>query len=168
MKLTVREITVFGMLGGLMYASKLLMEVFPNIHLLGLFITTLTVVYRGKALYPIYIFVFVTGIFGGFAPWWVPYLYIWTILWGMIMLLPKRMPKKVAAPVYMIVSGLHGLLFGVIYAPAQALLYGMDLEATLAWIAVGFPYDVTHAISNFAFSSLVLPLSEGLRRAEQV
>ena len=35
MKLSVREIAVFGMLGALMYASKVLMEALPNVHLLG-------------------------------------------------------------------------------------------------------------------------------------
>ena len=37
MKLSIREIAVFGMLGSVMYASKMLMEMFPNIHLLGVF-----------------------------------------------------------------------------------------------------------------------------------
>ena len=54
MKLTIREIAVFGMLGSIMYASKLVMELLPNIHLLGVFVVAFTVVYRKKALYPIY------------------------------------------------------------------------------------------------------------------
>lgn len=53
MKLTAREIAVFGMLGAVMFASKLLMEFAPNIHLLGTFIVAFTVVYRRKALYVI-------------------------------------------------------------------------------------------------------------------
>ena len=57
MKPTTREITIFAMLGAVMYASKLLMEVAPNIHLLGVFTIAFTVVYRKKALYPIYIYV---------------------------------------------------------------------------------------------------------------
>ena len=69
MKLTIKEMAVFGMLGALMYASKMLMELFPNIHLLGTFIIALTLVYRKKALYPIYTFVLITGLFGGFATW---------------------------------------------------------------------------------------------------
>ena len=52
MKLTVRETAVFAMLGALMYASKMIMEVIPNVHLLGMFIVAFTVVYRKKALYP--------------------------------------------------------------------------------------------------------------------
>ena len=54
MKLTIREIAVFGMLGAVMYASKMLMELLPNVHLLGVFVVAFTVVYRQKALYPLY------------------------------------------------------------------------------------------------------------------
>lgn len=45
----------------MMFTSKLLMEGLPNIHLIGMFTALLTVVYRKRALYPIYIFVFLTG-----------------------------------------------------------------------------------------------------------
>ena len=81
MKLTVRETAIFAMLGTLMYASKMIMEIAPNIHLIGVFTIAFTVVYRKKALYPVYIFVLLTGLFSGFASWWIPYLYIWTVLW---------------------------------------------------------------------------------------
>ena len=63
MKLTIREMAVFAMLGALMFASKRLMEVLPNIHLLGTFIVALTVVYRGKALYPLYIYIFLDHLY---------------------------------------------------------------------------------------------------------
>ena len=53
MKLTVREVAIFGMLGAVMYVSKIIMELVPNVHLLGVFIVAFTVVYRQKALYPI-------------------------------------------------------------------------------------------------------------------
>ena len=63
MKLTVRETAIFAMLGTLMYASKMIMEIAPNIHLIGVFTIAFTVVYRKKALYPVYIFVLLTGLF---------------------------------------------------------------------------------------------------------
>lgn len=156
--LTVREIAVFSMLGAMMYCSKLLLEWAPNIHLLALFIIVFTVVYRAKALIPIYIFVFLSGLFGGISVWWVPYLYVWAILWGAVMLLPRRMPPKVAAVVYVVIGALHGLLFGVFCAPSQALLWNLNFAGTLAWIAQGFTFDVLHAIGNFAACTLALPL----------
>ena len=95
MKLKTREIAVFGMLGAVMYVSKMIMELAPNVHLLGVFTIAFTIVYRQKALYPIYTYVILNGMFCGFAAWWVPYLYLWTILWGVVMLLPKKIQKRI-------------------------------------------------------------------------
>ena len=161
-KLTVFELVLFSMLGALMLASKMLMEFLPNVHLLGMFIVTFTAVFRFKALIPIYIYVLLNGVLAGFAPWWIPYLYIWTVLWGMAMLIPKNIPDKVAVFVYPLVCALHGILFGVLYAPAQALMFNLSFEQTLAWIAAGFPFDVTHCISNFVAGLLILPLKKVL------
>ena len=167
MKLSVKEMAVFGMLGAVMYASKILMEVFPNVHLLGMFIITFTLVYRKKALWPIYVFVFITGLFCGFATWWLPYLYIWTVLWGAVMLLPRNIPAKARPFVYMLVCAAHGFLFGTLYAPAQALLFGLDLQGMVAWIVAGLPYDLIHGVSNFFTGALVLPLVKVLHLAEK-
>lgn len=166
MKVTTREITVFAMLGALMYVSKFIMELFPNVHLLGVFTIVFTVVYRQKALYPIYIYVLLNGIFCGFAAWWVPYLYVWTVLWGVTMLLPQNMPAKLRPIVYMLVCAAHGFAFGTLYAPAQALMFGLNWKGMLAWIAAGFPWDCIHGISNFFCGILIVPLITLLRRME--
>ncbi|MBR5234502.1 MAG: hypothetical protein IKW03_09855 [Clostridia bacterium] len=167
MKLKVRDIAIFGMLGALMYASKVLMDALPNIHLIGTFIVSMTVVYRKKALYPLYIFVLLTGLLNGFGTWWLPYLYIWTVLWGMTMLIPKKIPEKAKPIVYSVVCALHGFLYGVLYAPAQALIFGLDFEATLTWIATGLPFDITHGISNFICGLLICPIISILNKAEK-
>lgn len=162
-KLNIKEIAVFGMLGAAMYVSKLIMEVLPNVHLLGVFVVAMTVVFRAKALYPIYIYAFLNGLFAGFSTWWIPYLYIWTILWGVIMLLPKNMPKKLQTIVYMLVCSAHGFLFGVLYAPFQAIVYGLNFEGTLAWIASGLPFDIIHGVSNFFCGALIIPIVSVLK-----
>ena len=167
MKLTIRETAVFGMFGALMYASKMLMEVLPNVPLLGVFTITLTIVYRKKALYPIYMYVMLNGLFAGFNTWWLPYLYIWTVLWGITMLLPQNMPSKIKPIVYMVVCALHGFLFGALYAPAQALLFGLAFNGMIAWILAGLPWDFIHGISNFCFFLLIVPLSAAIRKAEK-
>lgn len=166
MKLTVREIVIFSMLGSIMYASKIIMEFIPNVHLLGMFTMTYTLVYRKKALYPIYIYILLNGLFAGFATWWLPYLYIWTVLWGATMLLPKNIPSKLRPFVYMVVCALHGFLFGTLYAPAQALLFGLNFHGMIAWIIAGLPWDMIHGISNFCCSILIVPLASLLRRLE--
>ena len=167
MKPTVKETVIFGMLGALMYASKLIMEAFPNIHLLGVFVIAITVVYRQKALYPIYIYVFLNGVFAGFNMWWIPYLYIWTILWGVTMLLPKNMPAKVKPIIYMVICALHGFLYGILYAPAQAIMFGLNFEGTVAWIAAGLPFDLIHGISNFFCGLLIVPIIAVLKKFSQ-
>ena len=159
------ELVLFAMLGTLMFCSKLIMEVLPNIHLLALFITVFTVTFRQKALIPLYVFVFLTGLYGGFNLWWMPYLYIWTLLWAVIMLLPKRMPRGVAYVVYPIVCAIHGFLYGILYAPAQALLFHLDFPQTVAWILSGLPFDIIHGVSNFFVAFLTIPLSDLLKKA---
>ena len=107
-----------------------------------------------------------TGVYAGFAAWWVPYLYLWTILWGVTMLLPKNMPKKIKPFVYMTVCALHGFLYGILYAPAQAFFFGLNLEGTIAWIMAGLPWDFVHGVSNFFCGMLILPIVRALRIAE--
>lgn len=164
MKLKIREIAVFGMLGAIMYVSKLIMEMFPNIHLLGAIIVAITVVYRTKALCPIYVFVFLNGLFSGFTTWWIPYLYIWTVLWGFAMLIPKNIPKKLRPIVYMVISSLHGFLFGILYAPAQAIMFGLNFKGIITWIIAGFPFDLIHGVSNFICGILIFPMIIALKR----
>lgn len=162
--LSVREICLFGILAALMFISKIVMEALPNIHLLGMLTVTYTIVFRKKALIPIYVYVLLNGLFAGFSAWWVPYLYIWTLLWGITMVLPQNMPKAIACVVYPIICALHGLFFGVLYAPVQAIIYGFDFEQTLAWIAAGFTFDIIHMVGNFAVGLLIFPASQALLR----
>ena len=152
------------MLGALMFCSKVLMEFLPNIHLLGMLTMVYTLVFRTKALIPIYVNVFLVGVYGGFNLWWVPYLYIWTILWGITMLLPKKMPKWLCCVVYPLICCLHGFAYGTLYAPAQALLFHLDFEGMIAWIIAGIPYDIIHGIGNLCFGIFIYPLTELLRR----
>lgn len=161
------ELVIFAVLGALMYCSKVIMEWAPNIHLLGMFVMTYTLAYRIKGLIPIYIYIFLNGLFSGFALWWLPYLYIWAVLWGVTMLLPKKMPDKIGFFVYPVICGLHGLAFGALYAPAQALLFGLSFEQMLAWIAAGLPFDAVHAVGNLCAGFLVLPLTKLIRRLDK-
>lgn len=163
--LSIQEMTVFAMLGALMYCSKVVMEWAPNIHLLGMFTMLFTICYRAKALIPIYVYVMLNGVFAGFAMWWLPYLYIWTVLWGVTMFLPKKLSPKLAW-IYPIVCGLHGLAFGTLYAPAQALMFHLNFEQTLTWIAAGIKFDCVHAAGNFAAGFLVYPLAKLLRKLD--
>ena len=163
----IRETVLFAMFGALMFISKLILEALPNVHMIAMFIVAFTVVYRVKALIPIYVFVFLTGIYGGFNLWWVPYLYIWTVLWAAVMLLPRKLPKKLRPLIYCLTAGLHGLLFGTLYAPAQALMFHFDFQTTVKWIVAGLPWDCVHAAGNVVIGALTVPLITLLEKLEK-
>lgn len=167
MKLNTREMAVFGLLGALMFILRQVMAAFPNIHLTGVLLVAITAVYRKKALYPLYTFVFLEGLLAGFSTWWLPYLYIWTLLWGAVMLLPQTMKPGWAAVFYGLVCAAHGFFYGVLYAPAQALLFGLDFQGMLAWIAAGLPFDLIHGCSNLVCGLLIMPLKQVIEKMER-
>ena len=70
----------------------------------------------------------------------------------------------ITVPMILFREQMFGLLFGVLYAPAQAWMFGMDFKMTVAWILAGLPFDVIHGISNLFVGMLVVPMSELLSR----
>ena len=166
--LSIFELVLLPVLGVLMFVSKLMMEFLPNIHLVGMFIIVYTLVYRWKALIPIYVYVFLLLFISGLSPWWVPNLYTWAVLWGITMLLPRRMPRWLCGIVYPAVCALHGLLYGVLYAPAQALMYGMNWQGMIAWIVAGLAFDITHCIGNLLAGMLIIPMVALLQRLNRL
>ena len=166
-RLDLRHLVIFAMLGTIQFVSKQALEFLPNVELVSTLTMVYTLVYRRQALIPIYLFVFLEGALWGFSTWWIPYLYLWLILWGMTMLLPRLMPLWFRVPVYAGVCGLFGLAYGTLYAPFQAAVFlGFDWHKTLAWIVAGFPWDVTHALGNLALGTLIVPLTALLQKLE--
>lgn len=164
MKLKIKELAVLSLLGALMCASDFLMDVLPNVHLIGVLIVATTVVYRKKAIWAIYTYVFTLGLISGFPMWWIPYLYIWAVLWGMALLIPKKLSEWLKPVIYAVVCSLHGFMFGLLYSPSQALMFGLDFKGTLAWIVAGLPFDMIHGVSNLCFGLLIYPIVKILIR----
>ena len=161
--ITTKELCLFALLGAIMYCGKAFLEFLPNIHLSGVLLVAYTVVYRSKALVPLYVFVFLCGLFGGFSAWWIPYLYVWLPLWGMAMLVPKKIGKY-SIIVYPVICALHGLMFGTLYAPIHAILFGLNWNGMISWIIVGLPWDLAHAIGNFAGGFLIVPIALTIKK----
>ena len=178
-RLDLRHVILFAMLGAIMLAGKLAFEGIRNVHLVGMLIVTYTVVYRKYALFPLYVFVLLAGLYYGFAQWWLSYLYIWAVLWGMTMLLPQHTPRLLRGrlsektvrmlqiAMYSGICGLHGLLYGTLYAPLWAWIGHLSFRGTLAWIAAGIPSDLIHCVSNLFMGSLVYPLAKLLGKLER-
>ena len=157
------------MLGAMMFASKIALEWAPNIHMLGMFTMVCAIVYRVKGLIPIYVYAAILFVFYGAAPWCIIHLYVWAILWGITMLIPRRLPTAVRAVIYPIVCALHGLSYGALCSLSQVPIYfdSFSIEKMIAYTASGFSFDVIHAIGNIGFGLLVLPLSQLLTKLEK-
>lgn len=159
MKLKLKDVAVLSLMGALMFAGDVLLEMLPNIHLVGVLIVVTTVVYRKWAILAIYVYVLMQGLLSGFDLWWIPYIYIWDFLWLFIMFIPKRLPDNIKNILYVVVCALHGYLFGILYAPSQVLLFfDGDFSRMIPWIILGIPADIIHGTSNLILGTLfILP-----------
>lgn len=168
MKLKLKDIIILSLIAALMTVSDFAMEALPNVHLVGVFTVIATAVYHKYALLSIYVYALIQGVIGGFNLWWIPYLYVWTILWGAVMLVPKKIPDKYKYMIYVGLCALHGFLFGVIYAPAQALMFGLDFNGMIAWIAAGFTFDMIHGLGNLVLgAALIYPAVKILKQTDK-
>ena len=66
----------------------------------------------------------------------------------------------------MFACALHGLSFGLLYAPFQAFIFGLSFQGTLAWIIAGLPFDIIHGMGNFFSGILILPLTSLLKKLD--
>ena len=153
-----RRMAVFALLGALAFLGDVIFEGLPNVHPVAVLIAAYTVVYGVRALIPIYVYVFLIGLSWGFGAFWLPYLYVWLPLFLLIHIIPRRWPTFLRAVLYAAVCTLHGLFFGILWAPAQALMLGFTLRQTLAWIAAGLTFDIIHAVGNACASLLIVPI----------
>ena len=65
LKLTVREMVLFGILGAMTFAAKYVMSFLPNIEPVSLMVMLFAVVFGKKFIYPIYLYVLLEILFYG-------------------------------------------------------------------------------------------------------
>ncbi len=160
----VLDMVLFAILGAVLFAGKVAFEALPNIHPVTMLIIVYAVVFREKAFIPVGIFVAISGVFYGFSIWWLPQIYVWFVFVALTLTIPKSIKPALAAVVYPVVCGMFGLIYGTLYAPGQALLFGYSFSQMMKWIASGLPFDALHAAGNIGFGLLVLPLSALMKK----
>ena len=79
----------------------------------------------------------------------------------------KKTSEKVQPLIYMILCALHGFGYGLLYAPAQAIMFGLSFNGMISWIITGLPFDMIHGVSNFFCGILIMPIIKTLRMAER-
>lgn len=141
-----REVALFGVLGGLTFAAKLVMSPLPNIEPVSLLVMLFAVTFGRKSLLPIYVYVLLELTVFGFGLWTAAYLYVWAIL-----ALVARLLRRMESPLgWAILSGTFGLLFGGLCVPV-CLLTGGPAFAWSWWLS-GIPFDLAHCAGNFALA----------------
>ena len=143
MKLNIRELVLLSLLAALLLVAQVALAFLPNIEVVSILIILYTLFFKKKTLYVIYLFALLEGLIYGFGTWWIMYLYVWTILWGIAMFLQKERSPIIWA----FISGFFGLAYGTLCSVPYFFIGGV--KTGLAWIAGGLMFDVTHGIGNF-------------------
>ncbi len=143
MKLTIKDITLIGMMVAVIEVSKQALAFLPNIELTSFWIILFSLFFGNKIFYVITVFILIEGAIYGINLWWFMYLYIWPLL----AILTRVFRKMDSAWSWAIFSGAFGLSFGVLCAIPYIFLSGP--KAALAWWGKGIPWDITHCIGNF-------------------
>ena len=154
-----------AMFGAMLCIAQVTLAGLPNIELVSLLIIVWTRVFRTGALPGIAVFIAAQGLLYGFGIWWASYLYIWFILWGIVMLIPRRGAARypVRALGWAALSGAYGFAFGALTA-IPWLITGGPKTALAYWLS-GIAFDIPHAIGNFVLALvLAAPLIEALTR----
>ena len=156
--LSLRQITLFGMLGALTFGAKVAMALLPNIEPVSLFVMLFAVTFGWKAFYPIYVYVVLEILSYGLGLWNINYLYIWAIL-----ALGAMAMRKLQNPLWWaLLSGFFGLSFGFLCSPVYLATGGWEY-AVAAWIS-GLSFDYSHAVGNFCIALvLFVPLRKLLQ-----
>lgn len=143
-RLTPKELVVLAVCTAILFVSQIALSFLPNIELVTLLILLYTRWFQKKALFIIYAFVLLEGVFYGFHFWWFGYLYIWALLWIIASVLDKK-PREIW--VWAAAGGAFGLLFGFFFSLIYLLVGGVP--TAVAWWIAGIPFDVLHGIGNF-------------------
>jgi len=155
-KLTVFRIALFGVYGGLMFAAKFAMSFLPNIEPVSLMVMLAAVTFGWMGIFPVYVYVALEILVFGIGTWNVPYLYIWAILF-MVALVMRKMTHPVG---WALLSGVFGLLFGLLSLPSHWAMVGF--AGGLGWLISGIPFDVAHCAGNFVIALVLFKPLRGL------
>lgn len=155
-------VVTMGFLSAILLLGQLGMAFLPNIEPVTFLIIVYTLIYRKKVFYIIYTFVILEGLIYGFGIWWFSYLYIWTILACIVLL----MQKKESAAVWSIVAGAYGLSFGLLCSIPYFISGGIG--GGLSYYLMGIPYDIIHCIGNTVITFVMFkPVYHALKKMHQ-
>jgi energy-coupling factor transport system substrate-specific component len=146
---TTRELVLLALLSALLLVLQVALSAIPNVEMVTLLIALYTLHYRHKALAIIYVFVLCEGFIYGFGLWFLNYLYVWAVLWGLVTLC-----RSIRSPVvWALVLSMYGLGFGLLCAVPYVFIGGAGMA--WAYFLSGIPFDLAHGASNLVVTLLL-------------
>ena len=159
LKISVRELALFGMLGALTFGLKFAMSGLPNIEPVSLLVMLFAVTFGIKCLFPIYVYVAMELLLYGIGDWSLMYLYLWALL----ALLAWCMREAKQPLAWALLSAVFGLFFEVLGSPVYMLFGGFSYA--IAKCTSGILFSVYHCAGNFVITLLLFaPLRKLLER----
>jgi len=157
--LTIREVTLFAILGAMTFALQVAMAPLPNIEPVSLLVMIYAAVFGWKSLYAVYVFVVMEILFYGISTWNVYYLYVWAVLaFGAILMRRSRQPFAWA-----MLSAVFGLFFGALCGIVDIFIGGFSYAAA-KWVS-GIPFDLLHCGGNFVIALIMFkPLRNAMEK----
>lgn len=156
MRISIKDITLIGMLSSILFALQYILQGIPNVELVSLLILVYTCVLKRKTLLIISVFVLLEGFFYGFGTWFIGYLYVWFLLYLLGRLLCRNNnPLNLPSLTWALTSGAFGLSFGALFSlisffmgvRSGGLSGGLN-SAFANWVS-GIIFDLIHGASNF-------------------
>ena len=108
-----RRLALLGLLTAVLLGSQVALAALPNVELVSLLVILYSLLLGRQVFLILYGFILLEGCLYGFGLWWISYLYVWSILAGIVLVL--RQPKAPAL-FWAILSGFFGLSFGALCA----------------------------------------------------
>ena len=160
-KVQTKELVVMAFLSAVLLAVQVALAPIPNIELVSLLIYIYTQIYRKKVFFIIYVFVFLEGCVYGFGIWWLGYLYVWSVL-AFVILLLKEVGRQKSTSLSCVILGGYGLIYGFLFSIPYFVILGWN--AGFAYWVSGIPFDLIHCTGNIA-AALILykPLHSVIR-----
>ncbi|MEF9839391.1 MAG: hypothetical protein RR446_02340 [Lachnospiraceae bacterium] len=144
-----KNLVVLALMTTILLIAQVGLAVIPNVELVSLLIIIYTQLYRKQVFYIIYAFALLEGLLYGFGLWWIMYLYVWTILAGIILWCGNQLSTAMCA----VLSGIFGLFFGLLCSIPYAVVGGWQ-SALGYWIA-GIPFDIIHCVGNVIVAAVL-------------
>ncbi len=160
LKISVKDVAYLGISLAVLEASKLALDLLPNIEVVTLLFIVYTIFYGRKTILVAIGFTVVECFLKGVNVWSFMYLYIWPML---ILIVFYANKHKAGYVFYCILSGFFGLFFGLFCSIPYLFIGGRSMAVT--WWIAGIPYDIIHCVSNFLLCLLLFkPLCAIMRK----